>query len=155
MSTANFELNELIDNYIYISNEAEPELRDYDEDAELVNFVFAYNRVQSGAKKKIKPLEIFKLDLSSGYYNGLIIKLGLQGIDSISPEYILSEQFDNDDSKYYFGKYKSVVQRKAIAEVNKINKRILPYIAEQSAFRKINLIGTFSNGEHLYEYATN
>lgn len=155
MSTANFKLNELIDNYVFVTDETEFKLKDYSEDAEQENFIFAYNRIQSGAKKNIKPLEIFELDLSSGYYDGLIIKLFLQDVNDVSPEWIFSKYFSNDDSKYYFGICKSILQRKARAEIDRINKKMLPYISQQSRFKKINLVGTFGNGEQIYEYATN
>lgn len=85
-----------------------------------------------------------KVEFKSGYYDG--IQLYIE--EKENPNYL-----DNEDCRYYFDLCRSVAKRKYKSEINKINKW-LSKVPTQYGWRKLNLIGIFSNGEAIYEFAS-
>ena len=75
--------------------------------------------------------------------------------DLINTDYI-KENFDSYDINYYFGhlyQYKSEVIRAIQAEIKRINKKILPYLAEQAGFRQFNRLAVLSDGTDWCQWA--
>lgn len=107
--------------------------------------------LKAAFEKFKKELFFFKPVIKSGYYSGLQIyfESDISGIDTTEGlEYI-----DNEDAHYYFDMNKSTAKRKFESEVNFINKKLLPFIKENTSFQKLNVIGVFSNGEAVYKIA--
>lgn len=85
-----------------------------------------------------------KLSFKSGYYDGIQIYIE----EKESPN-----DLDNEDCRYYFDLCRSVAIRKYNSEISKINKW-LSKVATQYGWKKLYLIGVFSNGEAVYRYAS-
>lgn len=97
-------------------------------------------------------LNYFKITLESGYYDGIQTLIEPQDYWSVlSYKNFEDFELDNEDSNYYFGDYRSVTLRKIRAEINKINKKYLPYMKNNSSLERIIKIGQFSNGEAVYQ----
>lgn len=93
--------------------------------------------------KAMPDLIFHKLSLKSGYYSGVQIL-----VDEIENP----NDLDNYDCKNTFDLCKSQAVRLYNAEVERINKKILPKFKE-AGFFKINCVGVFSNGEAIYAKA--
>ena len=131
MSTCNFYNQSNIDLWVIASDDND----DWFWDDLQVNFNWEI--------KNLPDLTFHKLELKSGYYSGAQIFV---------EEVQNPHELDNEDCKYYFDLYKSQAVKKYDAEINRINKKILPKFKDIGFF-KINCIGVFSNGEAIYEYA--
>lgn len=172
MSTKNFVGNDCFDDYAYVykmpseedikAYEEENE-REYDyEDEASLNYDCEYDDATYMIKKALEKFKItlFNIEVRSGYYDGLelIVTSAIRGLeveDITNTEY-LKENYDNEDMRYYFGhlaEYKSQILPKIKAEMKRMNKEVLPYIANNTGFRKIYCIGVFSNGEGVYQWA--
>lgn len=171
MSTRNFVGNDYFDDYAYVyyaPSEEEIKLYeeeneceyDYEAEAEL-DYECEYDNAQYTIKHALEKFNItlFNIEVRSGYYDGLelIVTSDISGldVDDITDIDYLKENYDNDDMRYYFGHladYKSHIIPKIKAEINKMDKKVLPYIANNTGFRRINCVGVFSNGEGVYEW---
>ena len=110
----------------------------------IENFNFL---VKNFLKQKNRSLQFFKPELKDGYYSGIqtyfeFVNQYFDGIDDM----------DNEDAHYYFDMNKSTLKRKYQSEINFINKKLLPYIKNNSDFERLQLVEVFSNGEAIYEY---
>lgn len=95
------------------------------------------------ARELSKELMFHDIEITSGYYSG---------IQTYIKEYYDDiEQLDNEDCHYHFDMCRSIAIRKYKAEVNKINKKLLPLFEKELGFDHIRCIGVFSNGEAIYE----
>ncbi len=148
MSTKNFVGNDYFDDYAY---EAVAET-DYEIEDANAKFMIKH------ALEKFN-ITLFNVEVRSGYYDGLelIVTSDISGLDvnDITNIESLKENWDNDDMRCYFGhlaEYKSQIIPKIKAEINRMDKQVLPYIADNTGFRRINCIGVFSNGEGIYEW---
>lgn len=90
-------------------------------------------------------LSFHHITVQSGYYTGLQLYVAV--------EHELDEyDYDDDDCWYYFGMSRSAAYCKFFAERVKVRKA-MERIARWHGMRQLNLIGVFSNGEAIYEYA--
>lgn len=171
MSTLNFIGNDCFDDYAYVyekPSDEEIELYeqeneceyDYEAEAEL-DYECEYDNAKYLIPIVLKKFNItlFNIEVRSGYYDGLelIVTSDISGldVDDITDIDYLKENYDNNDMRYYFGHladYKSHIIPKIKAEINKMDKKVLPYIANNTGFRRINCVGVFSNGEGVYEW---
>ena len=172
MSTKNFVGNDYFDDYAYVYYEpSEEEIKmfeeenereyDYESEAEF-DYECEYDNARYLIPIVLKKFNItlFNIEVRSGYYDGLelIVTSDISGldVDDICNIEDLKYNYDNDDMRYYFGhlaEYKSHIIKKIQAEINRMNKKVLPYIANNTGFRKIYCVGVFSNGEGVYEWA--
>lgn len=148
MSTCNFVTQSDFDLYIY-----DEDLDDtLDEDTAINNYDFSmacvYEESKRLAKEFNKELMFYQIEIRSGYYCGL--QTIIQPTDWYHG-YNNVEDISNDDCHYYFDMCRSKAIRKHKAEVNKINKKLLPLFKKEIGFDHIRCIGVFSNGEAIYE----
>ena len=138
MGTCNYTTQKDFDLYITeeVGNETYEEL-------ELI-----YNEAKWLATSLNNELTFYKIIITEGYYVGL--QTFIQGTEwQIQTEYF--EELSNEDCHYYFGICRSEAIRKHNAEVNRINKKLLPLFKKELGFDHIRCIGVFSNGEAIYE----
>lgn len=107
-----------------------------------------YREAEQLADKLNKELMFYQIEIRSGYYDGL--QTFIQGPDWYDGYYNI-EDMSNYDSHYYFGMCRSKAIRKHNAEVNRINKKLLPLFQKELGFDHIKCVGVFSNGEAIYE----
>ena len=133
---------EEIENYMIETGE----MFDEDFDSEIF-YHDIYREAKQLAARLTNELIFYEINIGFGYYDGLqtFVKTGdWNYYDNI-------EGMDNDACKYYFGMCRSKAIRKHKAEVNKINKKLLPLFEKKLGFNHIRCIGVFSNGEAIYE----
>ena len=137
MGTCNYATQKDFDLYVTeeVGNETYEEL-------ELI-----YNEAKWLASSLNNELTFYKIIITEGYY------VGLQTfVDHSHWDYYNNvEDMDNDACKYYFGMCRSKAIRKHEAEVNRINKKLLPLFKKELGFDHIKCVGVFSNGEAIYE----
>lgn len=171
MSTANFRGNDYFDDYAYVYYMPSDEERrlyeeendckyDYESEAQL-DYECEFDNMKYLIPIALKKFNIslFNVEVRSGYYDGLelIVTSDIAGldVDDITDIENLKENWDNDDMRYYFGhlaEYKSHIIPKIKAEIKRMDKQVLPYLADNSGFRRINKVAVFSNGEAVYEW---
>lgn len=120
----------------------------FDEDFDCEMFYYdTFQNAECLAKRINKELTFYKIRIKYGYYCGLQTI-----IDQTDWDYYNDvEDMDNDACKYYFGMCRSEAIRKYKAEINRINKKLLPLFEEELGFNHIRCVGVFSNGEAIYE----
>lgn len=107
-----------------------------------------YNEAKWLATSLNNELTFYKIIITEGYYVGL--QTFIQGTEwQIQTEHF--EELNNEGCHYYFGMCRSEAIRKHNAEVNKINKKLLPLFEKELGFDHIKCVGVFSNGEAIYE----
>ena len=179
MGTCNFRDNEYIDLYVTHFNidfdEVKEELKQEgiytDEELDDDNFIYQYmydtidlyyqdvidtfdDDIRLALKHFNRELMFFELELKSGYYDG--IQISEKFIDnSYYNKYTTLDprNLDNNDCNYLFDMCRSKAIRKFDSEVKFINNKLLPYLSQQTSFKKLYHIGTFSNGEGVYQWA--
>lgn len=120
----------------------------FDEDFDSEMFYYdTYKNAEWLAERINKELTFYKIRIACGYYDG--IQTIVEQTDW--NYYNNVEDMDNDACKYYFGMCRSIAIRKYKAEINKINKKLLPLFEKELGFNRIRCIGVFSNGEAIYE----
>lgn len=173
MSTANFIGNNYFDDYAFVyERPSDEDIKAYEEENECTysyeaeaefNYDFEYENTKWVIDKALEKFNItlFNIEIKSGYYDGmeLIVTSGISGlsVDDITDTEHLKDNYDNEDMRYYFGhlaEYKSQILPKIKAEIKRMDKKVLPYISENSGFRRINKIAQFSNGEAIYAWAS-
>ena len=102
-----------------------------------------------------RELQFFDIILKDGHYIGLqfYVELdkNLYNYGSTADEVL--EYIDNEDSRYYFDMCKSQLKKRLYSEINFINKKVMPLMAQRLGLEKYNCVGIFSNGEAIYEKA--
>ena len=93
-----------------------------------------------------RDLKFFEITLRDGHYYGL--QFYIEETENMS--HLDIENLDNEDTRYYFDMCKSEFLRKYKSEVNFINKKLLPKLAEYFGFEEYCCAGVFSNGEAIY-----
>lgn len=151
MATSNFIKQKYFD--LYVNNFDYDECEDgeycFDECLfdETRDFLDTYNT---------EKLEFFDIDLRAGYYDGYQIyiedayKYSGDNIDIFD----FLEDYNSYDGSYiykYYGYNKHILKLKILKEINYINNIILPQLADCYNFTKLKVLGTFSNGETIYE----
>lgn len=111
-------------------------------DFEIDNFNWLLNHALT--EKFKRTLEFFNVGLKDGYYTGIQTYIALQ---SENPY-----ELDNEGCHYYFDMNRSTAIRKYDSEIRFINKKLLPYIRDNSSFERLVCNGIFSNGEAIYSY---
>lgn len=148
MGTCNFVTQSDFDLYIY-DEDLDNTL---DEDEAWVQYDFSMSCVYEQSKRLANNLSeqlmFYNIEIRSGYYTGFQTQLVATDWQA---QVECFEQLDNEDCHYYFDMCRSKALRKYKAEVNKINRRILPKFKKQLGFEQIKLIGVFSNGEAVYQ----
>lgn len=141
MGTCNFITQSKFNLYVY-DIDFEDEIQ-YQFDME-----YAYEEAQELADELNQQLEFYQITIKSGYYAGIQTYLNSSGwrdyADSI-------EDMDNEACHYYFGCCRSKAIKKHNAEVNRINKKLLPLFKTQNNFIQLQCVGVFSNGEAVYK----
>lgn len=89
-------------------------------------------------------LMFHEVQFKSGYYDG--IQLYVEEKEN-------PHKLDNDDCRYYYDMCRSKAIRKYEAEIRKIN-RFMNKVATQYGWKELVCLGVFSNGEAIYQYAT-
>lgn len=143
MSTNNFTLNNgAFSDWCYISEEEDETESTWDYEDAAENF-------EAEAANINNNLQFFKIGLKSGHYYGfnVLIDSAVSGLDC---DELTDSDFTNEDSKYYFGLYRSEAIRKISAEVRKINKFLKTL--KNIGFKNFVKIAQFSNGEALYKF---
>jgi hypothetical protein len=171
MSTKNFTGNDYFDDYAYVYEKPSDDyIKSFEEEngwefsvevqAEL-DYELEYDNAKFEIERALKDYNItlFNIEVRSGYYNGLelivtsdISELKVNDICDIEN---LKYNYDNNDMRYYFGhlaEYKSHIIPKIKAEINRMNKKVLPRISQNTGFDKVNLVAVLSNGEGVYEW---
>lgn len=148
MSTCNYTTQSDFDLYIY-DEDLDNTL---DENSAINNYDFSmacvYEESRRLAKELSKDLMFYNIEIGCGYYTGIQTQLVATDWQA-QVDYF--EQLDNDDCHYYFDMCRSKAIRKYKAEVNKINKKLLPLFKKEIGFEQIKLVGVFSNGEAIYQ----
>lgn len=93
-----------------------------------------------------RPLVFHTITPRAGYYEGAQLFVQLD-------EYGRPDEVTNDDARSLWGLTRSRAIREYNAERRRINKKILPMMADRLGFFKIRMIGRFSNGSAVYERA--
>lgn len=143
MGTCNYTTQNDFDLYIY--DEYLDETLDIDKARANYDFNMAHicEEAERLAVKLSSILTFHDIQIKCGYY---------AGIQTYIQKYHHNiEQLDNEDCQYYYGMCRSKTIRKYSAEVNKINKKLLPLFQKELGFNRIRCIGVFSNGEAIYE----
>lgn len=157
MGTCNYISQDKFDLYITTYEVDEEYIKEYEEvngyefDEEWDSQIFyedIYMEAERLANKLNEELMFYQIEIRSGYYDGL--QTIIQGTDWYDSYYDI-EDVSNDDCHYYFDMCRSKAIRKHNAEVNKINKKLLPLFEKELGFDHIRCIGVFSNGEAVYE----
>lgn len=162
MSTCNFIIQNDFDVYVAIYEKpSDRDIEAYEKEEqckynyEFENDFFYHDNIENFnfliddfLKQKNKTLKYFKPKIKSGYYDGIqtFFEFNNNYYDSIY-------DIDNEAAHCYYNVCRSKAIKEYESEKNFINKKLLPYISENSDFKKINCIGVFSNGEGIYEYA--
>lgn len=157
MGTCNYTSQDDFDLYIIEYEASEEYIKEYEEinecefDEEWDSQIFyedIYREAERLANKLNEELMFYQIEIRSGYYDGL--QTIVQGTDWYDSYYNI-EDVSNDDCHYYFDMCRSKAIRKHNAEINKINKKLLPLFEKELGFDHIRCIGVFSNGEAIYE----
>ena len=158
MGTCNYITQSDFDLYtIEYSSPTQEEIEDFmietgemfDEDFNSEIFYYDMCRDAERLAERInKELTFYKIKIGCGYYYG--IQTLIHGTNWYN-YYNNVEDMDNDACKYYFGMCRSKAIRKYKAEINRINKKLLPLFEKELGFDRIRCIGIFSNGEAIYE----
>lgn len=157
MGTCNYISQDNFDLYITEYEVDEEYIKEYEEenecefDIEFDSEIFyedIYREAERLANELNKELMFYQIEIRSGYYDGLQTVIQCtdwyNGYDNV-------EDISNDDCHYYFDMCRSKALRKHKAEVNKINRKLLPLFEKELGFEHIRCIGVFSNGEAVYE----
>ena len=133
---------EEIENFIIATGEM------FDEDFDTEIFYYdMYRDAERLADRINKELIFYQIKIGCGYYDGI-----QTFVDQTDWNYYNDvEDMDNDACKYYFGMCRSKAIKKHNAEINRINKKLLPLFEKELGFDHIRCIGVFSNGEAIYE----
>lgn len=156
MGTCNYKSQSKFDLYVTTYEVDKEYIRQYEEengykfDEEFDRQIFyknIYMEAEQLADKFNEELMFYQIKISSGYYDGL-----QTFVEQTDWNYYNNvEDMDNDACRYYFGMCRSIAIRKHNAEVNRINKKLLPLFKKELGFDHIKCIGVFSNGEAIYE----
>ena len=157
MSTCNYISQDDFDLYIIEYDVDEEYIKEYEEENECefdeewdcqIFYDDIYREAERLANKLNEELIFYQIVIESGYYCGL--QTIIKGTDW-NDYYFEIEDIDNEDSHYYFDMCRSKAIRKHNAEINKINRKLLPLFEKELGFDHIRCIGVFSNGEAVYE----
>ena len=157
MGTCNYISQTDFDLYTIEYNVDEEYIKEYEEinecefDEEWDSQIFyedIYREAKRLANKLNEELIFYEIDIKDGYYCGL--QTIIKGTDW-NDYYFEVEDMDNDDCYYYFDMCRSKAIRKHQAEINKINRKLLPLFEKELGFGHIRCVGVFSNGEAIYE----
>lgn len=107
------------------------------------NFTRKVNDILHAFKR---DLQFFEVILRGGHYCGLQFYVR----ETHDMSCLDIENLDNEDTRYYFDMCKSEFLRKYNSEMNFINKKLLPKLAEYFGFEEYCCAGVFSNGEAIY-----
>ena len=114
---------------------------------EYNNIVCHFSRTVDNILHDFKrELQFFEVTLRDGYYCGLQFYIE----ETKDMACLDIENLYNEDTRYYFDMCKSEFLRKYKSEVNFINKKLLPKLAEYFGFEEYCCAGVFSNGEAIY-----
>lgn len=103
-----------------------------------------------------KKLQFFDIDLKPGYYDGYQIYIGdaRQYYSDSIDIFDFLEDYNSYDGSYiykYYGYNKHILKLKILKEIKYINDIILPQLVDCYGFTQLKVLGTFSNGETIYE----
>ena len=93
-------------------------------------------------------LMFHEIKLQGGYY------YGAQFYVEVNHDLTEDKDYTNDDCHYYFDCCRSVAYRKYGAEIRKINRK-LDALAKKFGFQEYVCVAKFSNGEAVYDLASN
>ncbi len=105
------------------------------------------NEIESKLDDINCDLMFHKISLRSGHYTG--IQLYVEAEHELD-----KDEYNNDDCHYYFDCCRSLAYRKYKSEKRKIN-RLLARLGKEYGFEEIVCVTRFSNGQAIYEPASN
>lgn len=106
-----------------------------------------FNEIEKEVEAINRDLIFHKVSVESGYYYGAQFY--------VEAEHDLDNyEYDNDECHYYFDCCRSVAHRKYEAEKRKIT-RLLVKLGKRYGFQEYVCTARFSNGEAIYELASN
>lgn len=114
-----------------------------------------FDDMNSALEDVNNDLEFFQIELASGYYCGVQFIVNISryadeaGFTEDGAEYA-----DNESCRYYLDMCLSEAKRKFEAERRKV-LRLMKKTAEAWGFREYVCVAHFSNGEALYDLASN
>lgn len=147
MATANFNkqnyFNLLVNDFIYYENE----------DGEQCFDEYLYEDTQEFLEQHNSNLTFFTITLKSGYYAGEQAYITTNYSDYVDFIDFLENYNDYDGQYIYklFGYNKHILKLKILKEIDNINNNILPQLVDCYGFTQLRVVGTFSNGETIYE----
>lgn len=147
MATSNFIKQKYFDLYVNnFTDECEDDEYCFDEYLfdDTKDFLDTYNT---------EKLEFFNIELEPGYYDGC------QAFIQEARNYYIDifdflEDYNSYDGSYiyeHYGYNKHILKLKILKEINYINNIILPQLVDCYGFTQLKVLGTFSNGETIYE----
>ena len=109
--------------------------------------------VHSELEKVNENLKYFNIELRDGYFadSQFYVKITSDADNAGFSESVYYSDPDNWACNHYLGVCRSIAIREHDAEVNRINKKILPALAKKFGFEHIRCVGVFNNGEGVYE----
>lgn len=150
MGTCNFKTSDVFRNFAIVH------LDDNDDWQYLVD---EFDRIKDDIIDN-NNIYYFDIDLQSGYYDGAMLKVvpnetvgNCYNISELEyPDNIDSEWLGYNLSNWKPNKiYSSQIKRAIKSEINRINKKVLPKLANLLGMNEIRCAGVFSNGEAIYE----
>ena len=152
---------ELIENYSYKKEEITEKIRNsYIQNLYEISCADTLEELPYALEEvtKNKPLQFFTVTIKSGHYTGLQFyvkhKTNCSWFTDILNNYSISE-IPNNYIKEYCNMCRSEFIRKYKSEINYINKKVLPKLANILSFKQYYCSGIFSNGEAIYREVTN
>ena len=98
-------------------------------------------------------LTFFRIDFEDGYYSGVQTYIQPKHSNGFDAEdWLLHPQYYDPQQLFAeFGYNTYILKRKILAEINLINKKLLPQLHNKFLFDKLSIYAQFSNGETIYE----
>ena len=169
MSTPNFNITKVMDKYnlpLMVQSDLmlykyimEEEPNEDDEDFDIDVFYFEVNNGYDCLKEDLDSLfsdltaelEIFKVELVSGYYSGIQFKIDTQ---DLYIDYLDIDKYEWDEEELW-SYFKADTVEEAKERLENELKLIREFLNEVKdyGFRPLNCDGIFSNGEAVYSWA--
>lgn len=134
MGAPNFEKQKMFDLYVIPS---------FDEEVDFDMFQDILDSINCDLATESEELEFFMVGVVGGRYEGLQVL--------IEPLYHDFDPQDEWSCKYFYEDDIDNVARRYVEEIVKINNKLLPKIARTHDLVKLRVVGTFSNGDAIYE----
>jgi len=167
MSTTNFNITKVMDKYelplMVMSDEMLYKYMMEEEPTEDINpddFAWevsnGFDCVMSDIRAEFDELKdklyTLTIDITDGYYTGVQFIIDTYNIDV---DYLLINNYDNWDEWELWNYFHAETIEEAVNNLNEEIRLIREFLewVKNFGFRELNLVGVFSNGEGIYEWA--